>query len=123
MAKYAICEIAGRQYMFEPGKIVSVDKLSIESNTLSIDKVLMMVDGESVELGSPYLSKPLEVEVVGHERGKKVRVAFYSSKANHRKVRGARREITKLRLKADAKKETKTAQVEEKPVEAPKAKS
>ncbi len=96
--KYSIFEISGRQYTIEPGQIIEVDKLTSAEGTLSIDKVLLMVDGDKIEVGDPYLKTKLELEVLGNQKGKKVRVAFYSPKANSRTVKGARRVMTKLKM-------------------------
>lgn len=102
MSKYAVLEISGRQYTIEPGQTIEVDKLNLDSGTLSVDKVLLMVDGDKVEVGNPYLKTKLDLEILGQAKGKKVRVAFYSPKANSRTVKGARRQVTSLKM-AEAK--------------------
>lgn len=126
--QYAICEIAGRQYKVVPGealvvnnlftkrfqdsadqKIVKSLKSSLdskstedyklaESKSLKVDKVLLMVDGDQVEVGTPYLKTVLEFEVLESVRGTKIRVAKFHAKANYRRVRGSRSRLTKIKL-------------------------
>lgn len=117
---YAILEIAGRQYMVKPGQVIEIDKLSLRSDDLKlpgeekillVDKVLLMVDKDKVEVGSPYLKQTLNFEVLGNIKKTKIRVATYKAKANYRKVKGQRREITQIKLvaKATEEKEAKKA--------------
>lgn len=83
--------------MLEPNKIIEVDKL-VEEKQLTNYKVLLSVDGDQVKLGRPYLDQPLDIKVIENIRKPKIRVATYKSKANYRKVKGFRREVTKVKL-------------------------
>lgn len=94
---YTVFQIGSRQYLIKPGEVIEVDKLALEK-TFSTDKVLLLVDGDKVEVGAPYLQKTLEFEVLGNVRKPKVRVATYKAKANFRKVKGQVREMTKIKL-------------------------
>jgi ribosomal protein L21 len=96
--QYAVCEISGRQYTVKPGQTLEVDYLG-DIKTLNVDKVLLMVDGEKLEIGTPYLKVPLEFEVLGSKKLEKVRVAKFAAKANYRKVKGQRREVSMIKLK------------------------
>lgn len=104
MLKYIVAEIAGRQYLIEPGKIITVDHLG-DLKTLECDKILMKADGDQLEIGAPYLKDKVVFEVLGSDREKKIRVATYKAKANTRKVRGSRRYISRIKL---PEKETKS---------------
>lgn len=95
--KYAIAEIKGRQYLVKPGQIIEVDKLS-EAKTLSVDKVMLLVEENKVEVGKPYLDKTLQFDVLGNAKKEKVRVATYKAKANYRRVKGQKREVTQIKL-------------------------
>lgn len=97
LMKYAVCEIAGRQYIVKPGEDLEVDRLDAEKN-LVVDKVLLMVDKNKVEVGTPYLRTQIEFEVLGSFKGPKIRVASFHAKANYRRVIGSRRHLTKIRL-------------------------
>lgn len=91
-------EISGRQYLVRSGQTLEVDKLNLEDKTLSVDKVLLMVTGQDIEIGRPYLKKTLQFEVIENIKKPKIRVATYKAKANYRRVKGQRREVTKIKL-------------------------
>ena len=121
--QYSVVQIGSRQYLIEPGKTFEVDLLPVEK-TLKVDKVLLKVDGDKVEVGMPYLKETLDLEVLGNIKKDKIRVAKFHAKANYRKVIGSRRQMTLLRL-ADAKakvekKETVSEVTEEVKIEKPK---
>lgn len=99
--QYAIVEISGRQYKVEPGRALSVDFLG-DIKTLECDKVMLVSDGSKIELGKPYLKDKLTFDVLGFEKGKKIRVATYHAKANYRRVKGARRVTTTIKLQEDS---------------------
>lgn len=106
--QYAVCEISGRQYTVKPDQTLEVDYLG-DIKSLTVDKVLLMVNGEKLEVGTPYLKTSLEFEVLGSKKLEKVRVAKYSAKANYRKVKGQRREVSLIKLAEEGKKEVKKA--------------
>lgn len=96
--QYAVCEISGRQYLVKPGQTIEVDKLNTEDKTLSVEKVLLLVEGSEVKIGAPYLKENLSFEVLGNVKKAKVRVATFHAKANYRRVKGQRREMTRIKL-------------------------
>ncbi len=95
---YAIIELGGRQYNVEKGSRFRCEKLDHEANTsFDIDKVLMVKDGESLQIGQPYVKgAQVKVKVVGHARGKKIIVLKYKSKVNYRRKIGHRQHFTSL---------------------------
>lgn len=96
--QYAVCEISGRQYLVKPGQTIEVDKLGVETKTFNADKVLLVVEDKGIEVGRPYLKKTLEFEVLGNAKKPKIRVATYKAKANYRRVKGQRREVSRIQL-------------------------
>lgn len=95
---YAIVEISGRQYLVKPGQTLEVDKLPEEQKALSVDKVLLLSENHKIEVGTPYVKKTLDFEIMGSIKKPKVRVAVYKPKANYRRVTGQRREVTRIKL-------------------------
>lgn len=98
MNKYFIVDISGRQYLAEPGKTLTVDHLG-DVKTLECDVLMSSGDGK-VEVGTPFLKNKAVFDVLEVVREKKVRVATYKAKARTRKVRGSRRIVSKISLKA-----------------------
>jgi len=96
--QYAVIQLGARQYLAKPNAVFEVDKLSGDLKTLEVDKVLLVVDGDAVELGKPYLDKKLNFEVIGNVNKQKIRVATYKAKANYRRVIGQKRVMTQIKL-------------------------
>lgn len=95
--KYAICEILGNQYLVEPNKTLFIHGFGGDEKQLKVDKVLIMADGDKIEVGSPYLKTSLNFEVLDRKRVK-TRVATYKSKTNHHRVIGSTRVMTQIKL-------------------------
>lgn len=95
--EYAVCEISGKQYKVMPNKPFEVDLQTGEPKTIEVN-VLMLSDGGKVELGKPYLSKKLTLDVLENVKGEKIRVAKFHAKANYRRVTGHRAKMTKVVL-------------------------
>lgn len=95
---YAIIEIGGRQYNVEKGSTIRCEKIEQEANaSFSIDKVLMVKDGDKVQIGQPYVSgAQVQAKVLNHGRGKKVVVFKYKSKVNYRRKLGHRQHFSAL---------------------------
>lgn len=102
--KFYICEIAKRQYLLEEGEGLTIENLASPEKFL-LAKILLAVDEEKVEVGTPYLSKDLNLEILGTSKGLKIRVATYKAKANNRRVIGSRRIVSKVKLIVPVKKE------------------
>lgn len=92
---YAVCQISGRQYIVKPGATIEVDK--IVGDKFTIDTVLMVVNGDKIELGDPYLKTNLDFEVVEQKR-EKIRVSKYKAKSNYRRSHGTVKQTTRVRL-------------------------
>jgi len=92
--KYAIIRLNDRQYKVSEGDEFLVDGFIKESPEF---EVLMLVDGEKVEVGQPVLSKAkLKVKVVSEEKGEKIYVSKYKAKSRYRKRTGFRSQNTRL---------------------------
>ena len=81
---YAIIEIGGRQYNVEKGSKVRCEKLDQEVNSsLTIDKVLVLNNGDQTKIGHPYVEgASVTAKVAAQGRGKKVVVFKYHIQAS-----------------------------------------
>ena len=100
--KFAVIETGGKQYRVSTGDVVRVEKLAASSEgAVSFDRVLLLVDGEDVQIGTPYLEgKKVDGKVVEAGRDKKKIVFRYHSKTRHRKKKGHRQPFTEVRIVA-----------------------
>lgn len=100
MLNYLVVEISGKQIKVEPRKEYLVGLLN-QGKTFETEKVLFESTGSEIKIGTPYLKKTLKFEVLGSEKGKKMRVATYSAKANSRTVRGSTPKFSRIKLIID----------------------
>ena len=99
---YAIIESCGKQYKVAEGDVVFFEKLDTEEGKkVTFDKVVLVSDGEKIEVGNPYV-KGIKVEgkVVAHGKGKKIVVFKYKAKKNYRRKQGHRQPYTKVEITA-----------------------
>jgi large subunit ribosomal protein L21 len=98
--KYAVVTSGGKQYKVTEGQVLELDKVSAEPGSdYILDKVLLAVDGESVQVGAPYLDNTAVIaKVLEQVKGDKVRVAKFKAKSRYRKVQGFRAHLTKVEI-------------------------
>ena len=98
---YEIIETGGKQYKVEQGDVVFVEKLGVEEGeTVTFDKVLV-VGGDDVKVGTPYVDgASVEASVVKNGKDKKIIVYKYKSKKGYHKKQGHRQPYTKVEIKA-----------------------
>ena len=99
-AIYAVVETGGKQYKVSPGQTIDVEKLPVEGDTVELEKVLLIADGDKVALGRPTIAGAKVVaDVVGDGRQDKVIVFKYKPKVRYRVKRGHRQPYTRLAIK------------------------
>jgi len=96
--KYAIVESGGKQYRAVEGETIEVDRLPVNAGEkVGLERVLMLVDGEDVSVGTPTVSGiQVSTTVVDHFRGPKIIVFKYSPKKRIRVKSGHRQQYTRL---------------------------
>jgi len=114
---YAIVESGGKQYKAVEGSYIEVDLLPDEvGKKKTFDKVLLLVDDEKVEVGTPYLSNvSVDTTILEHFKGPKIIVFKYRAKERYRVKTGHRQKYTRVMVEsiAFAGKTVKPAKVEE----------
>jgi len=97
---YAVVETGGKQYEVRPGGFVDVERLPFEiGEQVSLDRVLMIADGEDIAVGQPTVAGAQVVAtVVGQRRHRKVIHFHYVPKKRERTKRGHRQYYTRLRI-------------------------
>ena len=98
---YAVVKTGGKQYKVAVGQTVDVEFLDSEvGDTVALDQVLMVSDGENVQVGQPFVEgAKVSAEVVEHGKGKKVVIFKYRPKQRYRRKRGHRQMYTRLEIK------------------------
>jgi len=98
--KLAVIETGGKQYKVAVGDKLNIEKLDNEvGSDVVFDKVLLVAEGESVEVGAPYL-KGVKVEgkLLDTYKDKKKIVFKYHSKTRRRKKKGHRQLMTEVEI-------------------------
>lgn len=116
---YAIIRTGNKQYQAIPGRTLKIEKLETSTGSVVFDEVLLHVDGDKVEVGTPKLDK-LKVygTALGVEKADKIQVFKYKSKSRYRKLRGHRQQYSLVKIESigespvKATKVTKVAKVE-----------
>ncbi|HBX69888.1 MAG TPA: 50S ribosomal protein L21 [Chloroflexi bacterium] len=97
---YAIVESGGKQYKAVPGTTIEVDRLLIEEGAeINLDRVLLVSDGEEVQVGTPTVDgTTVKATVVEHFKGRKIIVFKYKAKERYRRKQGHRQQYTRLQI-------------------------
>ncbi|MCS6993209.1 MAG: 50S ribosomal protein L21 [Anaerolineales bacterium] len=100
--KYAILESGGKQYKAVEGGVIDVDRLPAKAGeSLKLDAVLLLVDGESVTVGAPLVpGASVSARVVEHFKGPKTVNFHYKPKKRIRQKTGHRQSYTRLAIEA-----------------------
>ena len=99
---HAIIETGGKQYKVAEGDTLFIEKLPVEAGeAVTFDKVLAVIDGENVTVGTPVVEgAKVDASVVKNGKGKKIIVFKYKPKKGYRKRQGHRQPYTKVTIGA-----------------------
>lgn len=99
---YAVVEYKGNQYKAEKDAVLEVAKISDakKGDTVTVDTVLLVSDGDKVSVGTPYVQgAKVTLEVGETYRDRKVLVLKYKSKKDYHRLIGHREEYTTVTVK------------------------
>ena len=99
---YAIIETGGFQFRVEPGMKLNVPRIpSEEGDSIVIDRVLLVGEGDDVAVGTPLVEKStVEAEVLEYGRGKKITVYKRKRRKGYEKKQGHRQDYTRIEIKS-----------------------
>lgn len=97
---YAVIETGGKQYRVAEGDTLYVEKLDGDvGDTVSFDRVLLVADGDSVNIGKPVVEgAAVTGQIVGHGRDKKVIVFKFKRRKDYRRRNGHRQAFTAVKI-------------------------
>lgn len=97
---YAVIKTGGKQYKVAKGDTLRVEKLEAEAgDSIELDQVLMIADGDKVEVGKPVLEgAKVKAKVESHGRGPKVKIIKFRRRKHHRKQMGHRQSYTEISI-------------------------
>lgn len=99
---HAVIVTGGQQYKVKEGQTVKVEKLELETGAeVKFDNILLVSDGEVVQIGQPYVKGALvKAEVVAHGRHKKVNIIKFRRRKHSCKRMGHRQWFSELKISA-----------------------
>lgn len=97
---YAIVATGGKQYRVKEGEKLRIEKLTAEAgDTVELDKVLLVGEGEDVKVGAPYLEgAKVTAKVAANGRGDKVKIVKFRRRKHSRKQMGHRQAYTEIEI-------------------------
>jgi len=97
---YSIIEQGGFQYKVTPGMTITVPLIAAEQGSeISIPKVLLTVDGDKVNVGTPCVKNAsVTAKVIEHVKGDKVLIVKKHRRKDYQRVNGHRQKYTKLEI-------------------------
>jgi large subunit ribosomal protein L21 len=101
--KKAVIQTGGKQYLVKEGETIKVELLKDAGKTAEFE-VLMVIDGDSYQVGAPLVSKAkVTADVVEADvQADKVTSIRYKAKKRVRTVKGHRQHQTVLKIKSIA---------------------
>ena len=104
MAKIAIIETGGKQYLVAQDTVLKIEKLPSKTprkagDVIEFDKVLLTDDGAKTEIGAPYVKgATVKAELIEESRHQTVTVIKYRQKSRYFKKRGHRQPYAKIKI-------------------------
>ncbi len=98
--KYAVVQIAAKQYRVSEGDELLVEKINAKKgDKIDFDQVLLTVADQQVQIGQPLVAKAsVKAEILDQVKAEKIRVAKFRAKSRYRKVKGHRQSLTKIKI-------------------------
>ncbi len=99
---YAVIKTGGKQYRVAAGDKLRVETLDAEEGaTVNLDQVLMVGEGDNINVGAPMLAgATVSATVLAHGRGKKIEVVKFRRRKHYRRQMGHRQNFTELEITA-----------------------
>jgi large subunit ribosomal protein L21 len=97
---YAIVDIAGQQFKVSKDQSVFVHRLNADEGAeVEFDKVLLVDNDGSINVGAPTLSgAKVTAKVINHLRGDKVLIFKKKRRKGYQKCNGHRQDLTKIQI-------------------------
>ncbi len=97
---YAVLKTGGKQYKVAVNDVIVVEKLAAEAgDSVDLDEVLMLGEGESSTVGRPVIAGArVTARVLEQKRSDKIIVFKKKRRKNYRRTQGHRQDVTVLRI-------------------------
>jgi large subunit ribosomal protein L21 len=97
---FAVFKSGGKQHRVSEGEVVRLELLDAEPGaSVEFDEVLLVAEGDNVNVGAPFVAGgKVTAEVVGHDRGDKIRIVKFRRRKHYMRRAGHRQWYTDVRI-------------------------
>jgi len=97
---YAVVESGGTQFTVEEGHQIRIPKIEgVVGDKITLEKVLLISDGERSLVGQPYVENAnVEAEVTDQGKDEKVTIFKFIRRTKYRRTRGHRQHFSELKI-------------------------
>lgn len=97
---FAVFQSGGKQHRVSEGDVVQLELLDAQpGEEIVFDKVLMVANGDSVDVGEPYVDgSQVKAEVIRIDRGKKIRIIKFKRRKDYMRRQGHRQWFTEVKI-------------------------
>jgi large subunit ribosomal protein L21 len=96
---YAVIKTGGKQYRVQAGETLLIERLPDDVGaTVELTPLLLAGDGDPKFDAGAIGKATVKAEIVGHERGPKLRVFKFKPKRGYKRRTGHRQELTRIRI-------------------------
>ncbi len=97
---FAVIRTGGKQYRVQEGDVLCVEKLDKErGKKVTFEQVLLVEDGKKTLIGTPFVENArVKAEVIENFQNEKIIVFKKKRRKQHRRTRGHRQELARVRI-------------------------
>jgi large subunit ribosomal protein L21 len=96
---WCVIKVGDKQYRVAKDDVIDVDRLESESDTLTLDQVLLVADGDSLDVGTPYVGNvTVTAQRVEEFKNDKVYAFKMRRRKDSRTLRGHRQIVNRLKI-------------------------
>ena len=97
---YAVIRTGGKQYRVAEGDTLEIETLVAEPGSeVELAEVLLLGDGESVNIGDPLLTgASVTARVVEHGRHPKIKIVKFKRRKHYKRQMGHRQNFTRISI-------------------------
>ena len=97
---YAVIKTGGKQYRVTNGLKLKVEQIPADVGAeVTLDQILMLGEGESVQIGAPFIAgATVKCTVISHGRHDKVKIFKMRRRKHYQKHQGHRQNFTEIQI-------------------------
>lgn len=97
---FAVIASGGKQHRVVEGEVLRLEKLNADvGGTIDFPEVLMVGEGNAVQIGKPFVSgSKVTAVVLQHSKAKKIEVIKFKRRKGYRRKQGHRQAFTEVKI-------------------------